>query len=180
AAHDKLASYAAAIGVQVADDLWPLVERDWADWVDKALAGQERNRLGWLGAITARDLAHLQAAGISPQTAEVMVRPGLIHGPKAKRHLDDGNTLASEQWRGLPGLWRRAVALLVDTKSGKPLWLLPGADGRTPQLAVEVDFATGRPKRVTNAAVSAYTVTLQEMKNRLDAGNAKLLWGSLE
>lgn len=120
------------------------------------------------------------AAGIKPQSAEVMLRPGLVNGPKARRHQDDGSALAEAQWRGLPALWRRAVALLVDVKSGKPLGLLPGTDGRTPQLAVEVDFVTGRPKRSTNAAVSAYTVALPEIKNRLNAGNATLLWGTLE
>ncbi|MCX8016327.1 MAG: phage minor head protein [Rhodocyclaceae bacterium] len=180
AAREKVAGYAAAIGAQLADDIAPLVERDWAGWIDAALAGKERNRLGWLGVISPRDLAHLMSAGIEPQTAEVMVRPGLVHGPKAKRHEDDGNALTDAQWRGLPALWRRAVALILDMESGKPLWLLPGADGRTPQLAVEVGFVTGRPKRTTNAAVSAYTVTLADMKNRLRAGNAKLLWGALE
>lgn len=180
AARAKVAGYAAEIGARLADDLAPLIERDWAGWIERALAGQERNRLGWLGVISPRDLAHLMAAGIEPQSAEVMVRPGLVHGPKARRHQDDGNALAPAQWRGLPALWRQAVALLLDVKSGKPLWLLPGADGRTPQLAMEVDFVTARPKRTTNAAVSAYTITLPEIKNRLKAGNARLLWGSLE
>jgi hypothetical protein len=180
AARDKVAAYAAAIGAQLGNDLAALVERDWAAWVGPALTGQERNRLGWLGTISPRDLAHLMAAGIEPQSAEVMVRPGLLNGPKAKRHNDAGNALADVQWRELPDLWRRAVALLLDLKSGKPLWLLPGADGRTPQLAVEVDFVTARPKRVTNAVVSGYTVTAADMKNRLNAGSATLLWGTLE
>lgn len=65
-------------------------------------------------------------------------------------------------------------------KSGKPLWILPGADGRAPQLAVEVDFVTGRPKKRTNAVVSSYTVSLSDLKNRLREGSARLLWGSLE
>ncbi|MFN3595567.1 MAG: hypothetical protein ACK4TK_12955, partial [Thiobacillaceae bacterium] len=133
AAREKVAGYAAAIGAQLADDIAPLVERDWAGWIDAALDGKERNRLGWLGVISPRDLAHLMSAGIEPQTAEVMVRPGLVHGPKAKRHEDDGNALTDAQWRDLPALWRRAVALILDMESGKPLWLLPGADGRTPQ-----------------------------------------------
>lgn len=181
AARDKLAGYAASIGVQLADDIAPLAERNWADWVDKALSGQERNRLGWLGAITARDLAHLAAAGIEPQTAEVMVRPGLLLGPKAKRHQDDGNALTPQQWRDLPALWRRAVALLVDTKSGKPLWLLPGADGRTPQLAVEVDFIDKKvkPKRATNAVVSAYRQDVAVLRRRWNAGEYRLLWGQV-
>lgn len=177
AARDKLAGYAAELGARLVDDLAPLVERDWSDWIGPVLAGQERNRLGWLGAITARDLAHLEAAGISPQTAEVMVGPGLIHGPKAKRHLDDGNALAEAQWRSLPALWRQAVALVIDMESGKPLWLLPGADGRTPQLAVEVDFVTGKPKRATNAVKSALLQRADVLDGKLRGGKIKILWG---
>ncbi|MCX8016389.1 MAG: phage minor head protein [Rhodocyclaceae bacterium] len=177
AARDKVAGYAAAIGAHMAEDLAPLIERDWQAWVDAALAGTERNRLGWLGVISARDLAHLAAAGIAPQSAEVMVRPGLLYGPKAGRHRDDGNALADAQWRELPSLWRQAVALVLDLKSGKPLWLLPGADGRTPQLAVEVDFVTGRPKRVTNAAKSAYLQSVDVLNRRLKAGELRVLWG---
>lgn len=106
-----------------------------------------------------------------------MVRPGLLHGPKAERHLDDGNALAPEQWRGLPGLWRRAVALILDMESGKPLWLLPGADGRTPQLAVEVDFVTGRPKRATNAVKSAFLQRAEVLDAKLRGGKIKIMWG---
>lgn len=182
AARDKVAGYAAAIGAQLADDIAPLVERDWAGWIDAALAGKERNRLGWLGVISPRDLAHLMAAGIEPQSAEVMVRPGLMHGPKAKRHQDDGNALPDAQWRDLPALWRQAVALLVDLKSGKPLWLLPDADGRAPQLAVEVDFIDKKvkPKRATNAVVSAYRQDAAVLRRRWNAGEYRLLWGQVE
>ncbi len=177
AARGKVAGYAAEIGAQLADEIAPLVERDWAGWIDAAIDGKERNRLGWLGVISPRDLAHLMAAGIEPQTAEVMVRPGLVHGPKAKRHEDDGNALDEAQWRGLPALWRRAVALILDMESGKPLWLLPGADGRTPQLAVEVDFVTGRPKRTTNAVKSAFLQRADVLDGKLRGKKIKILWG---
>ena len=177
AAREKVAGYAAAIGAQLADDIAPLVERDWAGWIDAALDGKERNRLGWLGVISPRDLAHLMSAGIEPQTAEVMVRPGLVHGPKAKRHEDDGNALTDAQWRDLPALWRRAVALILDMESGKPLWLLPGADGRTPQLAVEVDFVTGRPKRTTNAVKSVFLQRADVLDGKLRGRKIKILWG---
>lgn len=177
AAREKVAGYAAAIGAQLADDIAPLVERDWAGWIDAALDGKERNRLGWLGLISPRDLAHLMSAGIEPQTAEVMVRPGLVHGPKAKRHEDDGNALTDAQWRDLPALWRRAVALILDMESVKPLWLLPGADGRTPQLAVEVDFVTGRPKRTTNAVKSVFLQRADVLDGKLRGRKIKILWG---
>jgi len=180
AARDKVARYAAATGAGLADDLAPLIERDWAGWVEDVLAGRERNRLGWLGVISPLDLAHLKQAGIEPLSAEVMVRPGLLRGPKAARHARDGDEIPDALWRVLPALFRQARALLVDVKSGKPLWVLPGGGDGTAQLAMQVDFVTGRPKRTTNAMVSAYRVTLGNLRNRLREGSVRLLWGSLE
>ena len=180
AARDKVARYAAATGAGLADDLAPLIERDWAGWVEDVLAGRERNRLGWLGVISPLDLAHLKQAGIEPLSAEVMVRPGLLRWPKAARHARDGDEIPDALWRVLPALFRQARALLVDVKSGKPLWVLPGGGDGTAQLAMQVDFVTGRPKRTTNAMVSAYRVTLGNLRNRLREGSVRLLWGSLE
>ena len=185
AARDKLARYAADLGVRVGAEMAALVERDWADWIEPLLAhpvGEplKTNRPGWLGAISALDLAHLRQAGIDPITAEVMLRPGLVAGPKAARHGREGNALSAEQWRALPALWRQAVALLLDVKSGKPLWILPGADGRAPQLAVEVDFVMGRPKRTVNLVKSAYGPRLEDLRRRMKDGDVRLLWGSLE
>lgn len=185
AARDKLAHYEADLGVRAATDMAALVERDWAQWIEPLLAhpsGEplKTNRSGWLGAISALDLAHLRQAGIAPVSAEVMLRPGIVAGQKAARHARDGNAMSAEQWRALPALWRQAKALLLDVNSGKPLWILPGAGGRDAQLAVAVDFVTGRPKKRTNEVVSGYTVSRFDLKNRLRAGTVRLLWGTLE
>lgn len=107
------------------------------------------------------------------------MRPSLLYGPKAKRHLDAGNALTADQWRALPGLFRRAVAVLLDTRSGKVIYLLPGADGRLPQLAVEADFVTRRPRRTTNVAVSGYLVYPADIRNRTGSGELELIAGGL-
>lgn len=179
AARQKITQYPARLGAAQAEDLAPLIERDWARWVEEAIAGRERNRLGWLGVIAPTDLAHLAARGIEPISAEVMVRPGLLYGPKAKRHLDAGNAFTADQWRALPGLFRRAVAVLLDTRSGKVIYLLPGADGRLPQMAVEVDFVTKRPRRTTNAAVSGYLVDPADIRNRIGNGEIEVVAGAV-
>ena len=72
---------------------------------------------------------------------------------------------------------RQALALLLDTKSGKPLWVLPGADGQSPQLAV--DFVTKSPRRTTNAVVSVYAANADDLRGRIKGGELKLLWGEL-
>ena len=178
-ARQKIDQYAARLGAAQADDIAPLIERDWADWVDEALAGRERNRLGWLGIVSERDLALLAARGIDPVSAEVMVRPGLLHGPKATRHLDAGNALTADQWRALPDRFRQAVAVLLDTRSGKVIYLLPGADGRLPLLAMEVDFVMRRPRRTTNAVRSGYLVDLADIRNRVGTGELEVVAGGV-
>ncbi|GAB1407132.1 hypothetical protein MASR1M8_10510 [Thermomonas brevis] len=59
------------------------------------------------------------------------------------------------------------------------LWILPGAN-RRPQLAMEVDFVTKRPKRQTNTVVSAYQAAPLGLTSRLNNGDLRLLWGALE
>jgi SPP1 gp7 family putative phage head morphogenesis protein len=181
AGRQKVARYAADIGAGNADVLNALAARDWAEWLPQAQAGRAGRRQGWLGVLSATDLAHLRAAGIRPLTAEVMVRPGVVHGPKARRHEAAGNALSASDWQQLPAAFARgAQALLLDVKSGKLLWLLPGRRGEPAQLAMEVDFVLERPKRSTNAVKSAYRANLSDLRDRLRNAEIEVLWGSLE
>ncbi|MEW6178218.1 MAG: hypothetical protein AB1588_21260 [Pseudomonadota bacterium] len=71
------------------------------------------------------------------------------------------------------------MALLLDVKGGKPIYLLRGGERRT-QIAIEVDFVTKKPRAVTNAAVSAYETKLDDLKERIRRGDLVLLRGGLE
>ncbi len=179
AARDRVSRYAAMVGAAGQADLRALVDRDWRNWLSLARSGEQRNRLGWLGVLTTTDLALLKAEGIDPVTAEVMVRPGLVKGPKADRHEKAGDAFQADQWQNLPELFARAEALLLDTRSRKPIYLLPGEPGR-PQLAVKVDYRTGRPKRTMNVVVSAYRANLEDIQRRIESGGLKLLRGRVE
>jgi SPP1 gp7 family putative phage head morphogenesis protein len=179
AGRQKVAQYAADIGAAAADSLADLARRDWQEWIEGALSGRGRNRMGWLGVIRPIDLAHMRAAGIDPVSAEIMVRPGIVRGPKATRHENAGTALTPEQWRAAPELFARAVALLLDVNSGKLLWLTAGAP-RLAQLAMEVDFVTAKPKRQTNALVSAYAVDRATLRERIANGTVAVLWGGIE
>jgi SPP1 gp7 family putative phage head morphogenesis protein len=181
AGRQKVAGYAADIGAGSADALNGLAARDWAQWLPAAQAGRAGRRLGWLGVVADSDLAHLHAAGIKPLTAEVMVRPGLVAGPKARRHEAARDALSDTDWQQLPQAWARgAQALLLDVRTGKLLWLLRGQAGRPAQLAMEVDFVQQRPKRTTNAVRSAYRVDSADLRGRIAGGQMRLLWGSVE
>jgi hypothetical protein len=69
---------------------------------------------------------------------------------------------------------------LLDVRSGKLLWLLPGRRGEPAQLAKEVDLVLERPKRSTNAVKSAYRVPIEDLRGRIIGGQARVLWGSVE
>jgi SPP1 gp7 family putative phage head morphogenesis protein len=181
AGRQKVSGYAADIGAANADALGGLAARDWAQWLPAAQAQRAGRRPGWLGVVAPDDLAHLNAAGIVPLTAEVMVRPGLVAGPKARRHEDRGDALTAADWQGLPQAWARgAQALLLDVRTGKLLWVLRAQAGRPAQLAMEIDFVLRRPKRTTNAVKSAYRVDSADLRGRIAGGQVRVLWGSVE
>jgi SPP1 gp7 family putative phage head morphogenesis protein len=179
AARAKVSTYEAAVGAASQAELRDLAHRDWQEWLPKVMAGEERDRLGWLGVLGVRDLALLKDAGIDPVSAEIMVRPGLVKGPKATRHERAGDALSQEQWQALPELFEQSTALLVDTQSGKPIWLLPGSDERAPQLAVAIDFMD-KTKQAVNAVVSAYLADVNALRGREDSGQVRVLRGRIE
>ncbi len=180
---DKVTKMDAPIGASFASQVRPALKEiqkeRWSQWLAQVRSGIDRNALGMLGVVTMDDLSLLASERVVPLTAEVMVRPGIVSGPKADRHALENDALTSEQWENLPELFEQAKALLFDKKSGKPLWLLPG-DGRVPQLAVEVDFVTKKPKQTVNAVVSAKTYAVEEIKARIKGGEVVLLRGSVE
>jgi len=180
---DKVTKMDAPIGASFASQVRPALKEiqkeRWSQWLAQVRSGIDRNALGMLGVVTMADLSLLASERVVPLTAEVMVRPGIVSGPKADRHALEKDALTSEQWENLPELFEQAKALLFDKKSGKPLWLLPG-DGRVPQLAVEVDFVTKKPKQTVNAVVSAKTYAVEDIKARIKGGEVVLLRGSVE
>jgi len=181
AGRQKTIAYAADIGAASAEVLNALALRDWQAWLPQAQAGRAGRRLGWLGVISPSDLAQLRTAGVDPVSVELMLRPGLVHGPKARRHEAAGNALSPEQWQTLPQAWARgAQALLLDVRSGKLLWLLRGEGARPAQLAVEVNFVTDRPKRTVNRVESAYLARADALGGRIRGGEVLVLWGSVE
>lgn len=179
---NKLAGYDANLGAVVGESLAAgasaSIQQQWGDWLARSTSGEDRNQLGWLGVITTEDLTALKTVQIEPVSAEVMVRPELVFGPKATRHNQAGDALTHMQWQTLPGLFATAPALLLDTVSGKLVYLLAG-DGRSPQLAVEVDYVLKKPKTVVNAVVSAYTANDSDIRQRLVIGDLVLLRGSV-
>lgn len=150
-------------------------------WVTEAIQGQHPTPY-LIGVIAAEEIVVLESIGVPPTTAELMVHQGLIYGPKATRHENKGDAITESEWRQIPNLITRPIAVLLDANSNKLIYLLQGDDKQVPQLAVETDYWTKKEgkKEQTNMIVSAYKPYLEDIKARIKGGQLKLLRGSVE
>jgi hypothetical protein len=175
----RIAALPPEIGGELGASAPAAIDRAWADWVPRALAGDmtEAQLAGVLG----REVVEaLEARGRAPSTADIMVPPSLLSGPKARRHETAGDALSTEDWLALSQRLRVPSAVLLDERSGALLILLAGSE-RVPQLAVRLDYATGKrtPGGVTNMVVSAYRPKVADILGRVAGGLLSLLLGAV-
>lgn len=174
----KIATLPARIGSDLGTGMADIIDRSWPMWVAdiEARGSHEPGLAGVLG----HDLIEaLAAGGRAPVSAEIMVKPGLLVGPKALRHEFAGDALTSEQWVRLPALLRQPRAAMIDNRTGK-LILLLGAPDRGAQVAVSLDYFVKKPtKGLINLVISAYRPELGALRNRLAADMLQLLLGKI-
>jgi len=177
----KLPTLPAPIGSDLAMALVEKTDEAWQAWVTDTLAGKS-HQPGLAGVMSQDVIKALVAEGHTPASAEIMVQPGLLAGPKAKRHNLAGDALTADQWLALPELLRKPKAVLRDSRSGNLIYLLQPDGPRMPQLAVVVDYQMkiARVTVVTNMVVSAYQPTIQSLRGRLAGGLSELLLGVIE
>jgi len=175
----KLREWPALIGAQFGEGIAGIIERAWPIWIAETQAGITHNP-ALVGSLSADLVRRLDEMSKAPASAEIMLRPGLIQGPKARRHAQKGDALPEDLWLSLPRRLRKPQAVLLDRKTGNLLFYL--GDGNRPgQIAVVLDYFTRKPsKDVTNMIVSAYVPNLQEVRRRLASGKLEILSGSLE
>lgn len=179
-AADKIANLRPEIGSDFGLSLAGLVDQSWRDWVGGDADSTKRPHL--VGVLSQEVIAALKARDALPVSAEIMMRAGLAHGDKARRHQKAGDDLSSVEWLTLPALLRDPLAVYVDTRSGALIYFLRSPDG-LPQLAVRVDQALGRRRKdggVTNMIVSAHRVDLVDILGRIKGGELEALVGRLE
>lgn len=152
------------------------IEKAWAAWIEETIEGRS-HAPGLLGTVDPGDVRALADRGLAPKSAEVLVRPGLLRGPKARRHAEKGDALTRDDWRALPELFRRPRAVFLDLSSENLIYLLDAGDGAA-QLAMNFQYV--RKGDAFNMVVSAYRVEIGSLRGRLSAGQIALIRGVLE
>lgn len=175
----KIASLPPALGSDYGAGMQGIIERHWPMWLAD-VETRSRHEPGLVGVLSRETIAALSGRGIEPVSAEMMVNPGLLVGPKATRHDLAGDALLPEDWLALPQLLRLPAAVLVDAKTGRLVYVLRG-DGRVPQLALDLAYRIrkGRSDQIGNVFVSAYRPNLRNILERIAAGALSVLLGSL-
>lgn len=175
----KIAALPPEIGSDFGAGLDGIIDRHWPVWLADTMV-RGRHEPGLAGVLSRDLIAALAARGSAPASAEIMVNPGLVRGPKADRHEAAGDAFSAADWLALPKLIRRATAVLIDNRTGKLILILPG-DDRVPQLAIELDSKTGRQAGTGtwNLVTSAYRVRPSDLIGRLSGGLLALILGQL-
>ncbi len=173
---EKLVKLDAPIGAAMYEAMRPVLvaERQaaWREWLDAVLSDPiKRNRLQVVGAIDRDTLAWLQAnKAISPASAEIAIRDGLVIGKKAERHAAAGDALSDREWLSLPEILDDPAGILFDRRSGKLLYLADAADSRTLKLALEFDFHIKKGHQSTNLLVSAFKTHAADLEGMIKGG----------
>jgi Phage Mu protein F like protein len=178
-AASKIASLPAQLGSALGQGQAEVIKRAWPEWL-RAVEASDVQKPGLVGVIKPDVLEALAGVDRRPASAEIMVRPGLVTGPKAERHLAKGDALTVIDWQNLPDLVVAPKAVLLDTKTGNLIYLLEGENSAA-QLAIHLDYLTriDRIAVTTNMVVSAYRPDMSEFARRVASGALKLLLGSL-
>ena len=177
---DKLPKLPAPIGSRFGDDLAPSIEEVWRGWVNDVISGRSHTP-GLAGVIRPDILAAIDRAGINaPLSAEIMVAPGLLDGPKQQRHDGAGDALGLETWLVLPRLIAAPREVLLDLQTGNLLYLLDGDKG-VPQLALRLDYKTRVRRSLikTNMIVSAYIARREQLLARVAGGKLRQIWETI-
>lgn len=179
-AADKIVQLPPVIGSDFGSSLEPIIDRYWPTWVADTLVGGGHDA-GLAGVMSRDVISALSAHGVAPSSAEIMVKPGLLNGPKAVRHGQAANALRDEDWVNLPVALRDPQSVYLDVDSGALLYFLKSGNGM-PQLAVRLDQADRRTrieKRLVNLVVSAFRVNMTDVMGRIKGGKLVPLLGSL-
>lgn len=174
----KIAKLPPSIGSDLGQDVQPKVEAAWADWLARVRAG-ERNEETLVGTIRKDVMQALATRRVTPISAEITLRPGLIAGPKAARHELASDALEATDWLNLPARLRQPRAVLMDVDTGRLLYVLDG-DQRVPQIAVDLDYRRKRDDPPINRVVSAFRPRMRDIRGRVRGGRLILLVGELQ
>lgn len=176
---EKIRSLPPQIGGALGGAMDALIDKYWPMWLSDAEL-RARREITLVGAIEPALIEALRRRGRAPASAEILIKPGVVAGPKADRHKRHGDALSDQDWLGLPGLLRAPDAVLLDKQTGAVIFVRRNQVGGT-QITISVDyrFRKSRETRLGNVVVSAYRPTLETLKNRIKAGMLEVVFGRL-
>jgi len=169
---DKLIRLPAPVGAAMMDVLKPVllteIDASFSAWVDAVLAdGVSKNSAQLIGWIDPGVLSRLAKEGKMPITAEIYTEDRLLVGKKASRHSRDGDALSIDEWKSIPSALANNPRVLLDSDTGKLLYVLPGlTDSRDIKIVLEMDFLQGKMKTRLNLARSAFKINVNALQDR--------------
>ena len=145
-----------------------IIDRYWPIWVTDVTPGIAHNPAS-AGVISREVITALAKRGAAPLSAEIMVKPGLLSGPKATRHSNKGDAPAEQEWLSLPKSLRAPMAILKDERTAELIYRLKEVDGSL-HLALDLGYKRKSNRRLINMVVSAYRPVLSELLGRIANG----------
>lgn len=170
-----LAKLPPRIGADYGASFSDMIENAWPMWLADVRAGGAHEK-ALIGVVSPNVQQALKAEGRALEGAEIMMRPGLIKGPKVERHEAKGDALSLDDLADLPRQFRNPTAVLLDRRTGAVLYIL-GDGSDQAQLAVKLNFRTKEGTR--NEVVSAYRPVMGQVRARIAAGVLQVIAGSL-
>jgi hypothetical protein len=163
---DKTRGLPPRLGMQFAQEMASVIEKQWKEWIDNVLADPlPRRRYALIGAMDAAEIAYLENAGQSVTRTDVSIGDRLIVGKKADRHSDDGSALSENEWRTLPERFAMAEAVLYDNDKQNLLYVLRSEDSRSIKLAVDPEF-TAKRRPIENSVRAAFKIDRSALMDR--------------
>lgn len=169
----KLIRFPSSIGADMWQALKPALANEtmlqWHATLDDWLATPQAGRTAIVGAIAPSVLTWLaNAKQVTPITAEIAIREGLIRGSKQIRHEKAGDGLTEMEWRQLPSIVGDAEQVLFDTQTGKLLYILKSQDAGI-KLAVEFDYIK-KGTQAVNMIVSGFRQASKTIEEKIRGG----------
>ncbi len=164
----KLIRFPTSIGADMWQALKPALAiettQQWHNTLAQWLSTPQAGRTAIVGGIEPPILDWLNNKQITPQSAEIAIREGLIRGSKQARHDLAGDGLSEMEWRQLPTIIANPDQVLFDTRSGKLIYIAAAATDGV-KLAVEFDYkkVKGGPLNMIVSGFRQSTAILAEM-----------------
>lgn len=185
----KLPSLPAEIGAAMASGMparaRAAIAADFADFVDRSLAGHVQGNYQVVGALMPAWIKAAQARGVIPASAEIVVTDlnvqhtfrgtGLVTAPSTRRRpagqQPKVDPLDIDWYKDLPAHLTRPRAVLLDTTSGEPVFLLiydvPGSHAK---LMVEINTWVKKAKGRLNTVQTGRLVDQRSIHADINRG----------